>query len=62
MEIGIESLDPVTVAYVRRRGPYRRSAPAAWTTLWRWIDEHGLAAKVRQGIGFGHHNPRVTPP
>ena len=62
MEIRIETLAPVTVAHVRRRGPYPRSAPAAWAALWRWVDEHGLAASVGQGIGFGHHNPQITPP
>jgi AraC family transcriptional regulator len=62
MDIRIETLEPVTVAYVRRRGPYQRSAPAAWSTLWRWVDEHDLGAGVRQVIGFGHHNPEVTPP
>ena len=61
MDIRIEHLQPVTVAYVRRRGPYQRSAPAAWTALWRWIEEQGLAGSVGQGIGFGHHDPQVTP-
>jgi AraC family transcriptional regulator len=62
MEIRIETLAPVTVAFVRRRGPYPRSAPAAWAALWRWVDRQGLAGRVGQGIGFGHHNPQITPP
>ena len=62
MDIRIETLEPVTVAYVRRRGPYQRSASAAWCTLWRWVDEHELGAGVGQAIGLGCHNPEVTPP
>lgn len=62
MDVRIENLDPVEVAFVRRKGPYARSAKAAFDTLLRWLDRNGRGDDVRQCIGFGHHDPNVTPP
>ena len=61
MEVRIEELAPVEVACVRRQGPYIRSAKAAWEALWGWVKAKGLAGQVRQAIGYGHHDPAVTP-
>lgn len=62
MDVRIEMLEPVTVAYVRRQGPYMESAPEAWQALWQWAGRMGRTGDVRDCIGVGHDDPNVTPP
>ncbi len=62
MEISAEQFTPRDVVYTRRTGPYRQSAPEAWTALWTWLNEKGLAENTKRMIGFGLDNPVATAP
>jgi len=61
MDVRIENREPVEVVCVQRTGPYQQSAPAAFTALWGWLNEKGLAGQVRGSFGYGQDDPASTP-
>lgn len=62
IEVRIETLPAVEVAYRRGIGPYGESAPRAWRQLWAWVDAKGLDGRVAGAYGFGLDDVRRTPP
>lgn len=59
MSTGLVYLRPVRVAFVRVRGPYGQSAPAAWSKLLAWLDQHRVRSDVTRGFGLAHDDPRT---
>lgn len=60
MNVQIETLPPVTIAYQRKIGPYGPEVTAFWgRAMAPWIQSHDLAANTCYGIA--HDDPGVTP-
>lgn len=62
MSTGLVQLRPLTVCYVRARGPYQTSAREAWDKLLAWASAHGLRGQIRTGYGLVRDNPRIKAP
>jgi AraC family transcriptional regulator len=61
MNVRLESLDPVEVAYLRHRGPYGPQIGRFWIEqVAPWMQENGLLNAGRYGIS--HDDPSVTEP
>lgn len=48
------------VLFVRRTGPYKEAAAAAWETLCGFAYGHRLMSKDTLMIGIGHDSPEIT--
>jgi len=61
VEVRIETVEPMQVAFVRHTGPYIECKPA-WDTLCGWAGPKGLLRMDSKYIGISHDDPQVTPP
>lgn len=61
MDVRIERVAPMRVAFVRHVGPYNQVG-AAWTRLMSWAGPKGLLARRPTILGIVHDDPEVTPP
>jgi len=55
----VKKLEPVTVAYLPMRGPYRQM-PEAFGTVYGWIETHGLTPGGMP-VGVFYTDPESTP-
>nr|WP_287413267.1 AraC family transcriptional regulator [Pseudodesulfovibrio sp.] len=60
MEVKIEKVKPMRVAFVRHVGPYIE-CDKAWKTLCTWAEKRGLFANMPKFIGICYDDPQVTP-
>jgi len=61
MQVRIEQIDPVRVAYVRHVGPYD-GVGQAWGRLFGWAGPRGLVGPATRYFGLCHDDPDITPP
>jgi AraC family transcriptional regulator len=61
MDVRIECVVPMRVAFVRHVGPYNQVG-TAWTTLMSWAGLKGLLTHRPTILGIVHDDPEVTPP
>jgi AraC family transcriptional regulator len=61
MDVRIEQVQPMRVAFIRQIGPYQQ-APATWGKLMAWAGPRGLLGPDTLYIGISHDDPSVTPP
>lgn len=61
MEVRIEKMEPMTVAFVRHVGPYAQ-VRTAWERLCSRLGREGLLGPRTQFIGICHDDPEVTAP
>jgi AraC family transcriptional regulator len=60
MEVRIERIEPMRVAFMRHVGPYLEVG-ALWGKLMSWAAPRGLLGPQATLIGIGHDDPHVTP-
>src|SRR5262249_9242521 len=62
MEVRLEILAPMQVAFLRHVGPYEdEKLTETWEKLLTWARSHGLLGPRTLKIGVGYDNPHVTP-
>ena len=61
MEIRIEELKPMKIAYVRHTGPYNQCGKA-WNTLMNWAMSKGLIGPNTVMLGVSHDSPDKVDP
>lgn len=61
VEVRIEKLPAMRIAYVRHTGPYDQCG-TAWEKLMRWAGPRGLLGPGMTMLGISHDDPDVTPP
>jgi len=61
MEIRIEDLAPMRVAYIQHTGPYETCCQA-WGRLYDWATRHKFITPGTFGIGASYDDPETTPP
>lgn len=61
MEVKIEKLAPMHVAYVRHVGPYQE-CKKAWDELCAWAEPKGLVNDSAKYLGACYDDPEQTPP
>lgn len=61
MEVRIQTVPPMQVAFIRKTGPYNQ-CEQAWERLCAWAGPKGLLRADTQYLGVGHDDPQVTPP
>jgi AraC family transcriptional regulator len=61
MEVRIERVEPMLVAFVRHVGPYHE-VDAAWERLCTQLGKDGLLGPGTRFIGICYDDPEVTPP
>jgi AraC family transcriptional regulator len=61
MNVRIEKLKPIRVAYMRHTGPYQECGKV-WNKLAEWVKENGLSFADRISIGASYDDPSTTPP
>jgi AraC family transcriptional regulator len=61
LEVRIESLGPLRLAFVRHVGPYDQVS-AAWARLIAWATVNRLFGPTTRAIGVVHDDPEITPP
>jgi AraC family transcriptional regulator len=63
MDVHIETLVPIKVAFLRHVGPYEdEGVGRTWQKLKSWAEERGLLGPRTKLLGISHDNPHVTPP
>ena len=63
MDVRIETLAPMKVAFLRHVGPYEDEGMGrTWRKLEAWAKQHGLLGPRAKLLGVSHDNPHVTPP
>lgn len=62
MKPKIMNLEPQTVLFVRRTGPYSEASAAAFTALMSFAYSHKLVTKETRMIGISHDSPDITDP
>jgi AraC family transcriptional regulator len=62
MKPDLRTIDPISVIYVRRTGPYRQVASEAFTALMQFAGPRGLIGPTAKMIGASHDDPQVTGP
>ncbi|HVY42470.1 MAG TPA: GyrI-like domain-containing protein [Hyphomicrobiaceae bacterium] len=62
MQIGYVYIRPVEVLYLRALGPYRTSAPLAWSEMRAWLDARQLWPSITRGYGVLNDPPAATKP
>lgn len=61
MEVHLEKLESVPVAYLRHTGPYGETVNRFWTSaVYPWMRANGLLDRARYGIS--HDDPSIAPP
>ena len=61
MDVRVEEVRPIRVAFVRHTGPYA-ACGAAWQKLCGWAGPRGLIGPSSTFLGVSHDDPEVTPP
>jgi AraC family transcriptional regulator len=61
MNVKIEKLEPMRVAFVRHIGPYNEVS-TAWDKLCAWLGKEGLLGPEAKFIGLCYDDPDVTAP
>jgi AraC family transcriptional regulator len=62
MEVRLETLEPMRVAFLRHVGPYGGGELAeTWDRLLAWAGRRGLLGPRTKFVGIDHDNPHVTP-
>jgi AraC family transcriptional regulator len=62
MNVRIEKLAPMKVAFFRHIGPYDdEGVGQTWEKLMRWAGQHGLFGPGTKCLGISHDNPHITP-
>lgn len=61
MEVRIERIQPMRLAFVRHVGPYPEVG-VAWGKLMSWAGRRGLLGPRTKILGIVHDDPEVTPP
>ena len=61
MDVRIEKIEPMKVAFVRNIGPYEE-CEVAWKKLCDWAGPRGLFGPKTDMLGISYDNPEVTPP
>ncbi len=61
MEIRIEDLAPMRVAYIRHHGPYETCCQE-WGRLYDWATRHHFVGPGTIGVGASYDDPETTPP
>ncbi|MGE4424187.1 MAG: GyrI-like domain-containing protein [Pseudodesulfovibrio sp.] len=61
MEVRMENVDAMRVAFIRKTGPYNQCGEA-WGRLCAWAGPRGLLGRDARFLGVGHDDPQVTPP
>jgi len=61
IDVRIERVPPMRVAFLRHVGPYAEVG-AAWTTLMSWVGAHGLFGPATRAVGIMHDDPDITAP
>jgi AraC family transcriptional regulator len=61
MEVRMETVPPMRVAFIRKTGPYNQ-CEEAWARLCAWAGPKGLLRADTRFLGVGHDDPQVTPP
>jgi AraC family transcriptional regulator len=61
MEVRIESVPVMRVAFMRHNGPYRQVGQT-WGRLCAWAGPRGLVGPRTVMLGVAHDDPQVTPP
>jgi AraC family transcriptional regulator len=64
MDVRIETVPPMKVAFIRHVGPYDdgEAISRTWAKLMAWAGSRGLLGPQTKHIGIAHDNPHVTPP
>jgi AraC family transcriptional regulator len=63
MDVRMETLTPMKVAFLRYIGPFEDGAvDATWQKLLAWAGQHGLLGPRARFLGLCHDDPHVTPP
>jgi AraC family transcriptional regulator len=60
LDVRIEAMAPIRVAFVRHLGPYNQVG-VAWTRLMSWAGPRGLCSRRPTILGIVHDDPEVTP-
>lgn len=60
MEVTIEQLTPMRVAFMRHTGPYHEVGPT-WQAFCAWAGRRGLLGPESRLFGLCHDDPEVTP-
>ena len=61
MDVRIESVPVMRVAFLRHLGPYRQVGQT-WGRLMSWAGPRGLLGPSARFLGIAHDDPAVTPP
>lgn len=61
MDVRVERIQPMRVAFVRHVGPYDQCG-GAWEKLMRWAAPLGILGGQTKHIGICHDDPEITPP
>lgn len=61
MNVRIEKMPALRVAFIRHIGPYDQVG-AAWGRLFAWAGPRGLLGPTMRYFGLCHSDPDVTPP
>ena len=61
MEVKIQDIEPIRVAFVRHVGPYNQVG-VAWDTLCTYLGKEGYLGPDCKFIGICYDDPEVTPP
>lgn len=61
MEVRIENVEPMRLAFIRHIGPYIECTKA-WNTLCAWAETKGVFQNPVKVIGICYDDPQVTPP
>jgi len=59
MNCRIETIEPQGVVFVRKNGPYLKSAPEAWEALMNYDKVKNLVNQETKMIGVCHDNPAI---
>lgn len=59
--IRVETFPDLDLFHIAVEGPYQDFAPAAWCSLWQWLNSSNQAQKITRLVGFGLDNPRLIP-
>ncbi len=61
MEVRIEKIEPIRVAFMRHIGPYEECGKT-WAKFCAWAGPRGLFGPNTTVLGISHDDPEVTPP
>ncbi len=61
MEVRVEQVAPMNLAFVRHVGPYNEVG-SAWQKLMAWAGPNGMLGPNMKLLGIVHDDPEVTPP